>query len=361
MWAILKLYSVSLKEILRDRATLVALLIFPLLFVGFLAFIDSSAKTTTYKIGIAGSSTSSVTNIIKDSLESTESLSVELGTQEQLSSKMKENELDLYILITEENSQKLTANQPSQINIYYDPSNQTSTQTEINLLDKIFAAINQNLTGQQPLLNPTYVSIKSTNFSEISYILPGILVMMLMQIGILSTAPYLVSLREKGVLRHIGVTPLPKWKFFLAQIFARLTIAAMQMTVIILFSALLLKIRPEANTLVVIAAVLLTTLLFISAGYLVAAIAKTVEGANQIATILFFAITFLSGAIVSITAFPESVRFIANLNPGSYVADMLRQLIIGGTPQYALATDVLVAFFGIVICGALSVKLFKWE
>lgn len=361
MKAIYELYIASLKEIFRDRVTFVALLIFPLLFIGFLVFIDSSAKTTTFAVGISGDVNSTTTKIIKDSLESTGSLSIELGQTEQLKSKIEKGSLDLYIAITDANEQSLAANQSSQIEVYYDPSSQTSAQAEIAIIDKVFAAINQSLTGQPPLLNPNYVSIQSASLSDIDYILPGILIMMLMQIGILSTAPYLVSLREKGVLRHVGVTPLPKWKLFLSQIFSRLTLAAMQMSVIIVFASVLLNIHLQASTLAVIAAILLATLLFISIGYLVAAVAKTSEGANQIATIIFFAITFLSGVIVPLKTFPESVRFIANLNPGSYIADMLRQLIVGGTAQYALITDVAIVICGIAFCGFLSIKLFRWE
>jgi ABC-2 type transport system permease protein len=51
----------------------------------------------------------------------------------------------------------------------------------------------------------------STNISTVTYLVPSILAMALMQLGVFAAVP-LVQQREKGILKRMGATPLPRWK-----------------------------------------------------------------------------------------------------------------------------------------------------
>jgi hypothetical protein len=45
----------------------------------------------------------------------------------------------------------------------------------------------------------------------------------------------------------------------------------------------------------------------------------------------------------------------------TYLADLLRQVMIGSTPTYPLALDLAVVCGWLMVCSVLAVKFFRWE
>ena len=109
------------------------------------------------------------------------------------------------------------------LEVYYDPSNQTRSQIVLNIIDQIIAEMNEGMTGIRPALAIEPRTVTADNLRSIDYLLPGILGMSLMQLGLFCTAGPLVSLREKGVLRRMGATPLSRVALLSSQVAFRLT------------------------------------------------------------------------------------------------------------------------------------------
>jgi ABC-2 type transport system permease protein len=58
---------------------------------------------------------------------------------------------------------------------------------------------------------------------------------------------------------------------------------------------------------------------------------------------------------------PAWIQPVAHLLPLTYLADALRQIMVGATPTYPLALDVAVLGGWLVVCTLLAVRLFKWD
>ena len=150
--------------------------------------------------------------------------------------------------------------------------------------------------------------------------MPGILAMSLMQLGLFATATPLVSLREEGVLRRLGATPLPRWQLISGQLLMRLTIGMAQAVLIVGISVAAFNVRVQGNFLALAGLTLLGALTFIGMGYLIAALARSVESAGGISSAINFPMMFLSGIffpLAFLPAFPcaRSARDAADL-PG---------------------------------------------
>ena len=89
-----------------------------------------------------------------------------------------------------------------------------------------------NLGGRPPLVVPQPQTIQTENLNFISYFVPSILALSVMQIGIFAAVP-LVADREKGILKRLSATPLRRWQLVGSNTLMRLLIALVQAVIIV--------------------------------------------------------------------------------------------------------------------------------
>jgi ABC-2 type transport system permease protein len=205
------------------------------------------------------------------------------------------------------------------------------------------------------------VAVTSNDLRQIDFLLPGILGMALMQLGLFGTAPVLVQLREQQVLRRLGATPLPRVTLLAAQLVHRLTIGLTQTLLIIVVGTLVFKVNLIGSLPLLALTVLLGAVMFVAMGYLIAGLARTQESVNGISQLLNFPMMFLSGLFFPVDLMPAWIRPVAAVLPLTYLADALRQIMVGATPVYALSTDFLVLGGWLLVSGVLAVRFFRWE
>jgi ABC-2 type transport system permease protein len=106
---------------------------------------------------------------------------------------------------------------------------------------------------------------------------------------------------------------------------------------------------------------LLGTLAFIAIAFMIAAVARTEESGSALTSAIQLPMLFLSGIFFPVSVMPSFLRPIANALPITYLADALRQLMVGATPDHSMATNALVLLGWLVVSGALAIRFFKWE
>jgi ABC-2 type transport system permease protein len=217
------------------------------------------------------------------------------------------------------------------------------------------------LTQRPTLLTLDERPITGNNLGQIDFLLPGILAMSLMQLGLFATAPALVQLRETQVLRRIGATPLPRITLLAAQVLHRLTIGAVQTFLILIIGALAFKVSIVGSLPLLAGFVLLGALMFVALGYLISGLARTQDSVTGITQLLNFPMMFLSGVFFPVDLVPGWLRPVVSLLPLTYLADALRQVMVGATPAYSLGFDFAVLAGWLLICALLAVRFFKWE
>ena len=89
-----------------------------------------------------------------------------------------------------------------------------------------------NLGGRPPLVVPTPQTIQTENLNFISYFVPWMLGLSVMQVGIFAAIP-LVADREKLILKRLAATPLRRWQLVGINILMRLLIALVQAVIIV--------------------------------------------------------------------------------------------------------------------------------
>lgn len=362
MSTVWSLYVANIKEFVRDRAAMFWTLAFPIFFIVIFGLIYGGNGSVSYNVGLVNQDNGPVGDGLMKAFESVSAFKVQTGSYATEMSALKQGQRDMVIVLPPGLSQVVASHRTAQVAMYNDPSkNQTDAQVQQQIVEQVVAVFNQRATRAAPPLAVAAHSITSHVLRPIDYLMPGILAMSLMQLGLFATATPLVSLREEGVLRRLGATPLPRWQLLAGQLLMRLTIGLAQAALIIGLSVAAFHVQIQGNYLALIGLIVLGALTFVGMGYLIAALARSVESASGISSAVNFPMMFLSGIFFPLAFLPAFLTPFVRIMPLTYLADAFRQVTVGSAPNFPMWVDVAVLGGWALVCAALASRFFKWE
>ncbi len=211
-----------------------------------------------------------------------------------------------------------------------------------------------------PGLSVEVRAIELLQFRQIDYFLPGVLAMVIMQLGLFGSLDF-VSLRERKIIRQLQATPLKKEWLLWSEIAVHLVIAFVQTAVIVVSGWLFFRVRISGSPLVLFVWILFGACTFVSLGYCLVSFARIAESSQGVIQVVQFPMMFLSGIFSPPETMPESIRFITRLLSLSYFGDALRSVMVGIPTQFGLMSDFLVLFLWLLGTFLLAFRFFRWE
>jgi ABC-2 type transport system permease protein len=276
---------------------------------------------------------------------------------------MREGKVDAVIVVPDGYGDSLAAvaagtGAPATLTIYTDPSRQ-------NLMALVFQAVGSvlgvvNLGGRPPLVVPEINTIQTENLNFISYFVPSMLGLSVMQVGIFAAIP-LVADREKLILKRLAATPLRRWQLVGSNVLMRLLIALIQSIIIVGVGVFAFGVQITGSLLLVAAFVVLGAVTFLALGYVVASFTMTEDAANGMTSIIQFPMMFLSGTFFPIDDMPDILKGIARIIPLTYLSDALRQVMVGGAAFAPLWVCAAVLVAWLVVCFGIAAVKFRWQ
>ena len=359
MSTLIALYVANMREFLRNRMTIFWNLAFPILFILLFGFIFSGNGGASYTAGVVDHDNSAASQQLIGILD--KNFTVKTGAFSTEQAALKKGDVDMVIVIPNGLNQSVKSKQAANIQMLYDPSrNTTSANIELYTMQGILTGFNEALANTPTLVQLQPSTINTTPLRTIDFLVPGILAMALMQLGLFGTAMPIVQLRQQQVLRRLGATPLPRWQVMLAQVLMRVTLALIQTAVIVGLGALVFHVT-VINPVGLLGVVLLGAAAFIGIGYLIASVSSTADAATGITQALNFPMMFLSGIFFPLALLPTFLKPIIYALPVTYLADVIRQVMVGSTPEFPMITDILVLAAWFVGTALIATRLFKWE
>jgi ABC-2 type transport system permease protein len=349
----------NLRSFVRDRAALFWTLAFPLLFVIIFGLIFSGPPTTT-SYGFADLDNSEASAQLKEAFEAIETVELVTGTEDELLAQMREGDVEAVIVVPAGYGEGLVAGgAPTVVKVYTDPSQSTADGRTRQLVAFALGQVNAAVTGPPPVV-PGFEPIQTADFNFLSYLIPSILGMALMQLGLFAAVP-LVADREKLILKRLGATPIRRWQLVGSNVLLRLLIAIVQTAIIIGIGTLLFGLETTGRWLLAGFFILLGSLTFIALGYVIASFTKTEEAANGVTQVVMLPMLFLSGIFFPIATMGEALQTVARLLPLTYLGDALRQVMVDGTPFAPLWVCTLVLVAWLVVCFGVASRFFRWQ
>src|SRR6478609_24791 len=348
MRALSALTIANIKSYLRDRAAVFWTLAFPLIFIFMFGFIFQGGGGATLNVSWVDEDGSAAATQLHTAFAAASGVKLTEGADRAAAeAAMKNGDVDAIIVVPAGYGSALTAASggaggPASITVVVDPSRSTLVASVDQAVGSVLGVV--NLGGRTPLVMPQAETIQTENLSFISYFVPSILGMSIMQIGIFAAVP-LVADREKGILKRLAATPLRRSQLVGSNTLMRLLIALVQTVIIVGVGVMVFGVQIVGSLLMAVA--------FMALGYVLASFTKTEDAANGLTQVVQFPMMFLSGVFFPIAAMPPFLQGIARLVPLTYLADALRQVMVGGTPFAPLWVCAAVLAGWLVVCFAI--------
>jgi ABC-2 type transport system permease protein len=361
--ALFALTLANIRSYVRDRAALFWTLAFPLIFIFMFGFIFQGGGGGGLTLGWVDGDGSPASGQLRDAFKATGSTELEETTEDAALAKMRDGEVDAVIVVPDGYGDALAAvaagtGTPASLTIYTDPSRQ-------NLAGAVFQAVGSvlgvvNLGGRPPLVIPDTRTIQTENLNFISYFVPSMLGLSVMQVGIFAAIP-LVADREKLILKRLAATPLRRWQLVGSNVLMRLLIALVQAIIIVGVGAFAFGVQISGSIPLVAVFVVLGAVTFLALGYVVASFTMTEDAANGMTSIIQFPMMFLSGTFFPIDDMPGVLQGIARVIPLTYLSDALRQVMVGGSAFAPLWVCAAVLVGWLVVCFGIAAAKFRWQ
>lgn len=203
----------------------------------------------------------------------------------------------------------------------------------------------------RPWYNP---ALKSS-----TYIVPGLVGLLLSLTLIMLTAMAIVRERERGTLEQLIVTPIGKTSIMLGKIVPFALVGYVQMTVILVLGKLLFQIPLRGSLLLLYGLSAAFIVACLGLGLFVSTIAQTQAQAMQMSFMFMLPNILLSGYMFPREAMPEPAQWIGLLVPLTYFLKVLRGILLKDAGFAAVWPQA--AFLAVFAVGAIALSVRRFS
>jgi ABC-2 type transport system permease protein len=192
-----------------------------------------------------------------------------------------------------------------------------------------------------------------------TYMVPGILVLLVTIIGLFLSAMNVVREKEIGTIEQINVTPIHKYQFIAGKLIPFWFIAMFELAFGLLIAKLIFTLPVLGNVGIVFTVAAVYILAVLGIGLLISTITNTQQQAMFIAWFFMVVFLLMSGLFTPIESMPNWAQQINIINPIAYFIKVIRMVLLKGSGF----SDILPEFFSLVVYAfavlTLAVRLYK--
>jgi ABC-2 type transport system permease protein len=191
------------------------------------------------------------------------------------------------------------------------------------------------------------------------FLVPGLIAYITMITAVISTSLAVVREKERGTMEQIRMAPVSPVAFVLGKTIPYSVIAFMSAVLIVLVSMALFGLPQRGPWWLLFLTIGLFLVGAQGQGLLISTVAQNQQVAFQLALLSSFLPTFiLSGFIFPITSMPVAVQTITHIVPARYFVAALRAIVLKGTGIHVVWTNlVALVIFASVMLGLSSLRL----
>lgn len=349
-------------HILRDRRTMLIVLVMPVVLIVLFGF-ALSTEVRNVDIAILSPSPDPTVRQIADRLDASEYFTVTrwLDTPARIDEAMKSGEVQLVVAFGQHFSGGMFSPDGVQMQMIVDASDANMAQSYTSYASGIIAAFVGEMAGAggpQGILSQVQFLYNPQMKSAYNFV-PGIMGLIMMLICAMMTSISIVREKETGTMEVLLVSPVRPIYIVVSKMVPYFVLSCINLATILLLSVFVLDV-PVAGSL---AALWLVSLIYIianlSLGLLISTMARQQVIALMFSGLLLMMPTMLlSGMIFPIESMPWPLRGISCLLPARWYITAVRKLMIQGLPMlFAWKETVILASMAVVLIGASLKKL----
>ena len=286
----------------------------------------------------------------------------------QAFSEIEADKADLVLEIPANFEKDLIREQSQSLFIAVNAINGTKANLGASYLSRIIREYNNTLRAEllsvdKPALSGA-IEITTANWFNPgldykSYMVPGILAILVTMVGGFLAALNIVKEKEVGTIEQINVTPIRKSQFILGKLIPFWILGNVVFTIGLILSWLIYGIVPQGSLLVIYLFIAIYLVAILGFGLLVSTYSETQQQAMFIMFFFMMMFILLSGLFTSIDSMPGWAKVLAHLNPVTYIIEVFRMVILKGSGLRDILPQIAVISIGAVLLNTWAVRNYR--
>jgi ABC-2 type transport system permease protein len=242
------------------------------------------------------------------------------------------------------------------IHYRYDPARPESVLARAQVDDAL-----QSAAGRRDAIPTASTAASEPGARYIDFLIPGLLGMNLMNSGMWGIGFALVEMRQRKLLKRLVATPMRRSDFLLALVSSRLVLMLIEVALLLLFGAMVFRVRIEGALLSILLISALGAVSFGGIGLLTASRAQKIESVSGLINLVMMPMWIFSGVFFSYERFPKIFLPAIRALPLTALNDALRAIILQGASLGSqLGRIAILAIWG-GLCFLLALRWFRWN
>jgi ABC-2 type transport system permease protein len=347
------LFIASLKMFFRQREAIVWAFLLPLFLVGVFSLVRFEGENKV-RVGIVQEvHPTELTMPLRDSILASPYLAVSEGLFDSLMIKLKVGDLDLVAVLDQDGRLQPRA--------YLNEERLDDAKLGVLVIQGILDDVTFRILPPDSRITVDAEYVPSRSLSYLDFLLPGVISMSIMQMGVFGVAFSFVSLKKRGILRRLSVTPMRPRDFILTQVATRLIVVVIQISVMVVVGLLLLDFSFEGDLPAMFVAGVLGAIVFLAIGFALAGVSKSEDQVAPLANLVSVPMMLLCGVFFSRSSLPGFVETVTEFLPLTYLVDAMRSIALHNASLPDVGPQLLgLGVWCVLSCG-LAIKLFRWE
>jgi len=190
-----------------------------------------------------------------------------------------------------------------------------------------------------------------------TYMVPGILVLLVTIIGLLLSGMNIVREKEIGTIEQLNVTPIGKIQFIAGKLVPFWIIALFELAFGLTLGKLLFDIPIIGSIWLIFLSAAIYLLVVLGFGLLISTITNTQQQAMLVSFFFMVIFILMSGLFTSIESMPQWAQLLDKLNPIAYFIKIMRMIMLKGSGFHEISMP----FYSLVIYSVFSISLAVWR
>jgi ABC-2 type transport system permease protein len=342
----LAVYRKELRQIARDRRTLMILVFIPaffLLLYGYALNFDirNIALAVEDRDGTPESRALVSAFVSSGYFEFTQAVYSPREAERLLDL----NDARAVLVVPEGFSREITSGRTGTVQVLIDGDNANTATVVLSYAANIVNGVAAPLTGRvqvAPLLTVEPRIWYNPELRSTLFLVPGLIAYIAMITAVASTALSIVREKEMGTMEQVRMAPIGTFSFVVGKTIPYFIISLGSAALIILAAMALFGLPMRGSWVSLLIALSLFLIGALATGLLISTVAESQQVAFQLALLISLLPTLiLSGFIFPIASMPHALQLITTLVPARYFLIALRGIVLKGAPLATLAAPLL--------------------
>jgi ABC-2 type transport system permease protein len=244
---------------------------------------------------------------------------------------VRESNAQLFIAVNAINGSKANIGSSYLVRIVKEFNQTIKTRLTIDNRGKGESTSGLESNSNGSVLEVTYSNWFNQKMDYRTFMVPGILAILVTMIGAFMSALNIVKEKETGTIEQINVTPIKKQIFILGKLIPFWILGNIVFSIGLLVAWLVYGIVPEGSLIVLYVFIWVYLLAVLGFGLLISTYSETQQQAMFIMFFFMMIFILMGGLFTSIDSMPFWAKVIARINPVSYIIEVFRMVVLKGS------------------------------